>query len=715
VLLLAGVSLHAEVMPTHTWMNTEPGGGGAFSCIGAGPSGTIIACSDLSGVYRSVDRGKSWDVIGYYHGLTSTHASAVGFDQVAPNIIYVGTARGLFRSANAGEEFQQVIPSGYITDIAIAPSDPHVAYASRHPKHDSTQGQVYRTADRGLTWRRVFSASPSEKMRIVKLVVHPTDAETVYLVAGKTWFAESPGALYRSTDGGVNWSRLAEGCGEILDMALDPSDPRVMYVTTHVDLPGWQWAGCLYKSVDEGQTWEKKADHTGAVLLKEDQPEVVRVVDVGRDAQDPESGVWESVDGGGSWRRKSSPSDWDPGWQVRGWVYEKASAVAKTLGQDLSDPDAIFWVDGQFVFGSVDGGTRFQNLFTHEVRSGWWRTRGISNTCVISLAISEASPDEIYASFFDLGLWRSTDRGVSWQSCNHEDYTHDWKGRGGNTSTVLADPTRPGVVWATMAEPMSESTLLRSRGGGAIGSWEYANHGMPRGYISGLSLDRASHEDERTLFVTCDGDVYRSTDDGQQWSRVLADAACRFTAVDQLNGKLVYAGGEGGLWRSLEGGTLGTWQRIGTAEMVGGSIERFWSSGYEGVYDIRPDPSNSGWVYVAVKGKGKGLYRSKDSGDTWDKLWTDDYMRCVAVDPRNPDILYATSSAVMTSGGDPEGSHGVIRSTDGGKSWTQVNEGLAWPFAIPVAVDTQNPSVVFVGSPGTGYHKRVFGDRCVRP
>ena len=48
----------------HSWERTNPGGGGAFSTIGAGPSGIVIAGSDLSGAYRSIDYGKTWDVIG---------------------------------------------------------------------------------------------------------------------------------------------------------------------------------------------------------------------------------------------------------------------------------------------------------------------------------------------------------------------------------------------------------------------------------------------------------------------------------------------------------------------------------------------------------------------------------------------------------------------------------------------------------------------------
>src|SRR5262249_22970395 len=57
------------------WVNVNPGGGGAFTAIGAGPTGVIVAGSDLAGACRSLDHGASWEVIGAAHGLAHTHVS----------------------------------------------------------------------------------------------------------------------------------------------------------------------------------------------------------------------------------------------------------------------------------------------------------------------------------------------------------------------------------------------------------------------------------------------------------------------------------------------------------------------------------------------------------------------------------------------------------------------------------------------------------------
>ena len=77
--------------------------------------------------------------------------------------------------------------------------------------------------------------------------------------------------------------------------------------------------------------------------------------------------------------------------------------------------------------------------------------------------------------------------------------------------------------------------------------------GLPNWAACGLSVDRNSPAAQRTLYITMDGDVFRSTDDGATFSRVLTSTVSR-TAVDHFNSNYVYAGGDAGLFRSTDGG-----------------------------------------------------------------------------------------------------------------------------------------------------------------
>jgi photosystem II stability/assembly factor-like uncharacterized protein len=467
----------------------------------------------------------------------------------------------------------------------------------------------------------------------------------------------------------------------IEDMALDPSNPQTLFVTVKDE--------GVFKSTDDGQTWVHLADAWGRIFAK--TPQVLRVI--------TNMSVWETKDGGQRWAIKSTASDWtEPGWQPA-WHFGTGEGIS--MGNDMSDPDAYYWVNQQFVYGSFDGGTAFHGLHTREapLGSNSWSSTGVDNTEVYDLEISEVDHNLIYLGFWDMGIWRSRDHGLTWQSLNQDEF--GWEdGRGGDVRTILTDPARQQVVWAgsrrTDTGGRPSEYLIRSDNFGEPGSWVDVGEGLLDPNLApeiwGLSIDRTSPPDKRTLFVTAGGKVYRSMDDGYHWSAVFSTGSARITAVDHFDGNLVFAGG-GGFWRSTDGGE--TWMKAGLLEM-------------RGVYDIKTDPVNAGWVYVVCYGNGLGLYRSRDSGETWEHLWTNSVARGVAIHPTTPNILYATSSLNECCGAGPTGSAGVVRSTDSGQTWTQVNEGLPWPFAWPVEVDPADPSWVFIGAPGTGYYLRQF-------
>ncbi len=690
------------------WVNANPGAGGAFTSIGAGPTGIILCGSDLGGAYRSLDRGQSWDAIGYSRGLAAAHVSAVAFDPQDASILYLGTEYGVYRSGDGGGTFQQVSPDGYIAALMPAPSNPSIVYAPYHPGYGSTTTGLFKSTDRGVNWVSVNTNFPIG-LRITKLVVHPNNPSTLYVVSGADLFVSGAlPSLWKSTDGGTSWTRTGSSLGNIWDLAMDLGNPQVLYVTVYTGTPRSSWSGSVYKSSDGGLTWALKAGHTGCVLVKRDQPQTLWVIDPDRDEGDPEQGVWQSTDGGNTWSKKSDMRTWDSGWQAANWAYGGSGyGMAKVLGQDESDPNVICWTHWQFVFGSFDGGGRFENLFTRELSPGWWSSRGIENVAVTGVAISEANSTQMYTGYYDIGMWRSLDGGASWQSCNHPSFTGAWSGHGGCTVSIAPDPARASVVFATMGEEADLATVVKSTSSGAASSWTASNAGLPSGFVYGLSLDRTSPTTQRRLFVTSNGDVYRSPDDGASWSLAFNCNTCRVTAVDQFDGNLVYAGGEGGLWRSTDGGA--TWNASGPADLGGSNGAPLKEVQWTGVHAISTDPASTGRVYVAAYGTGKGIYRSSDRGSTWSKLRAGDFARGIAVNPSNPTELFATSSKAYKAGGSVGGSDGVLRSADGGQTWTSLNDGLAWPFAGPIAIDPSNTSKIIVGSPGTGFWIRNLG------
>jgi len=707
-------ALPAASPPQPLWQPTNPGGGGAFNTIAAGPTGIILAASDLSGAYRSLDRGQSWDVIGSTRGLTTTHVSGLGFDPTDPDILYLGTETGIFRSNDGGETFQPVLTSGYITDITFAPSNPNVGYAAHHSQYNIADGTIYKTTNRGQTWAKASNNTLPGNLHILELIVDWEDENVLYLLAGEGRFACGPAVLYESADGGQTWTRIAASLGQIADIALDPNDTNTLYLTTYGDVwdPGYQCitddpnGGYLYAGYFNGSwTWTQLTDQNNLgsrnlwVWPDADDQRALRVIDMDY----PE--IWETTDSGTTWQLLGSKDDWDTGWANVSFAYGASfNGDAKTLGIDLSDPDALLWVDSQFIWATRDDGRSFGPLHTTQAAPGRWQSRGADNIVTFGLALN-ADSTHVYLAMPDLGCFRSDDGGDTWQNCNDPNYVGTWDGNGGNSMTVAADPTRPNVVWITQANEIEGSphTLLRSDDYGA--TWTPADTGLPNGIPSGLSVDPHSPSGTRTLFITADGDVYRSLDDGNTWSLVLDCNGCRYTAVDAYDGNLVYAGGEAGFWRSTQGGAPGTWEQTGLPEMSGTLGGEFWDTYWEGVAAIRPDPLNPNWVYVAVFGKDRGLYRSQNGGQTWEHLLTDDYLHDAAVSPVDPDQLFAASSSALYSGGYDPASRGVLASSDGGQTWTPFNDGLPWPFANVLVIDPNPPHTLWLGSPGTGYYR----------
>ncbi len=712
-LVLLGLILCSLTAQSHQWERTNPGGGGAFNTIGASASGIIVVGSDLSGAYRSTDGGESWEVIGAAQGLTETHVSGLGFHPNDGDLIFIGTENGLFRSTDGGQSVTKVLDTGYITHIVFSPVADSIGYAAVHSAYNVADGTVYRTTDTGLHWEAVATDLPSG-LHILKLVVHPAEPQTVFLLTGAGRFTCGPAQVFRSTDGGQSWQLLTSQFSAVLDVAISPLPPYPLYLTTmHADCQApYYWTdleGALYRSTNGGDTWDQLSDYTGIILLDVQNTRTIRLID----PREPypwneRAGTFTSTDGGKTFTQTGSVTQWDTFYNHSVyWSYGTSfNGICKTIGRDLANPNHIFWVTSQWVFHSADDGNTFNNLFTKEITPGYWQSRGLDNVNPQCIAISPVDPNRVYVGYFDLGIWRSVDGGRSWQSSNDSLYTGSWEGHGGNCATIVADPTRVDVVWASQSENQNgeyPTYLLKSTRGADPGSWERADTGLPLEQIMGLSVDPNSPENQRVLFVTAATDVYKSTDDGLTWQKVLDCDGCRFTAVDAFNRQLVYAGGERGLFVSRDGGN--TWQEVGLPEMRAPAGSNYWDWNYQGIFDVQTDPHQPNTVYVVVHGPGKGLYRSTDAGNTWTKLLTDDFLRKVALVPAIENLIYATSSSAYQAGGYDPRSRGVLFSSNGGTTWFTQNEGMAYPFALAVAVDATLHPLVFVGAPGTGFQK----------
>lgn len=701
-----GQQAYAQVQ--HNWIRTNPGGGGAFSTAGITANGTLVALSDLSGVYVSKDEGETWTVHGSAHGLTVTHASAFAADPNDGNTFWIGTEVGIFHTTDAGQHFTHILEDGYIEDIHICPANHQRIYVLYHPYYDSW-GTVYRSDDGGNTWMEVNQNLPSD-LRLLKIRSAPNDDDVVYVMSGQGRFACSEASLFKSTDGGKTWTEIATSLPQIMDFAIHPNNPNTLYVTTmHADCDSpYYYAddyfdGAFYRSTNGGNTFSKTGDQTGNIFINPDNPQQIRLIDLRFPYPwNPDVGVWRSNNGGTAWFREADMSNWVPGWNddpihARGASF---NGFTKTLFAKEDNWNKIIWAESQQIHYTTDGGNHFRVISTKKVGPDRWISTGCDNIVGHVIATTPADPNVIYMGGYDLGLWVSEDGGQSWERRMPEGTEFTWEEeQGSNTTVLLADPDRSGVVWASFQYSLDDqAAIFKSTDRGK--TWTNVSTGLPDPIVlNSLVLDPNSPTTNRTLYVVADGAIYRSTNDGHSWEEFYYTWGLETVAVDPFTEGELYAGGEGGLLRYSQN----QWEEITDDDMYTGSEAlTFLDYGWEGVFNIVPDPNTPGRIYVVVYGEGKGLYRSDDWGDTWTKILTNDYMRDVLVVPDHPEILYATSSSAYLAGGYDPASFGIMVSTDTGHTWQDASQGMAWPLAGDMAINHVDPLQLWVWTLGPG-------------
>src|SRR6201993_568758 len=130
-----------------------------------------------------------------------------------PRVIYVGAAAGgIFKTVNGGNTWESIFddqPNPSIGDLALAPSNPSILYVGTgeaNNRQSSSWGNgVYKSMDPGATFTHL---GLKETHHIGRIVVHPTDPNTVYVAAqGDLWGPNKERGVYKSTDGGATWTQ----------------------------------------------------------------------------------------------------------------------------------------------------------------------------------------------------------------------------------------------------------------------------------------------------------------------------------------------------------------------------------------------------------------------------------------------------------------------------------------------------------------------------
>lgn len=241
------------------------------------------------------------------------------------------------------------------------------------------------------------------------------------------------------------------------------------------------------------------------------------------------------------------------------------------------------------------------------------------------------------------------------------------------------------------------------------------------GTMSGriTAIEGVNNDDGKTIYVgTAGGGIWKSTNAGASYKSIF-DKYCQSIgaiAIDQSKPTTIYVGtGESNMRNSVSIG-IGMFKSTD----AGANWKAIGLDSTEHISKIVIDPTNSNTVYVAVPGplwsdsKHRGLYKSTNGGETWEKiLYINEKTGCadLLMDPTNPNVLFASTWEFrrqpysFNSGG--KGS-GLFKSTDGGKTWKEITNGLPpKPFgriAMALAPSEPKKMLAIVESSKTGLY-----------
>ena len=231
------------------------------------------------GVWKTVNAGTTWTPL--FDGEGSYSIGCVTIDPNNPCTIWVGSGEnnsqrsvsygdGLYKSNDCGASWEKMglENSEHIGRILVDPRDSNVIFVAAQGPLWAPGGDrgLYKTSDGGETWE--LSLEISEDTGVSDVVCDPRNPDVMYASAYQrrrhTWTLVNGGpesALYKSVDGGENWSKLESGLptGDVgrIGLAVAPADPDVVYAI--VEAAGDE--GGFYRSTNAGASWEKRCDY----------------------------------------------------------------------------------------------------------------------------------------------------------------------------------------------------------------------------------------------------------------------------------------------------------------------------------------------------------------------------------------------------------------------------------------------------------------------
>jgi photosystem II stability/assembly factor-like uncharacterized protein len=650
-------------------------------------------------------------------------------DPSVANTVYAATASGgVWKSTDSGSTFNYAWDAAITQAIgAIAITSAGVLYAGTgeaNPGGGSASFPgtgVYRSTDRGVTWQSVGLTGTN---RIGRIVIDPTNENRILVAAtGNLYVPGGDRGLYRTTDGGANWTRVLAGANSTTgasDVALDPADPNRIYVTMwdHQRMPGSRRYGGvgsgLFRSTDGGASFTRlgstlpaSGTNVGRMGVAVAKSDANRVYAIAANATGNFLGFWTSTNRGDTWTQITNTSALNSSQSTFGWWFSRifVDPVApqhifvpgvpmlesSNAGGSWTSNSSSFHVDqhavafdprvANRVFFGNDGGI-YRSTANGSLSGSWTKTTRLGNMQFYTVAVSQQDVSRISGGLQDNGSVRSWS---AWGSYY-----------GGDGLQNLIDPTNHQKVYACS----QNGSCGRSTNGGNSMSGFGSTTSDRRAWLTPVVFDPSNP----AIMYYGGNRLNRSTNSAQSWTAISGDLSrgssgstsyntISTIAVAKTSAATIYVGTDDGrIWVTRNTGS--TWTEIGT------SLPQRW------VTRLTVDPTDANLVYATFSGYTTGdsaahVYRTTNGGTSWQQIsgnLPNAPVNDLVLDPQNRNALYVGTDV------------GVFTSIDAGATWSAAGTGLPVVSVMDLATAVSGGrTLITAGTYGLGVYRLDVG------
>lgn len=537
--------------------------------------GHLYTFNEERGLFKTVDGGDSWEKILYINNRVGVVDLVM--DPSDPNTLYAtawertrkawghtasGEGSGIYKTTDGGNSWEK-LTNGFPTGqgvgriaVDVAPSNPNVVYAlldNHFPDPDSTGsergprrigGEVYRSDDRGATWRKVNEERVPAGYDFCIIKISPDNEDVVYLPGQRFLASEDGGKTYRQIEGTL--VHLLPHGSRVLhldqhELWINPQDPDHMLLGND---------GGIHLSYDRGESWL----HLNNLPIGE-------FYAVSVDMETPYNIYGGTQDAAALWGPSTHVVEWgvdDPWKHV--YLDRWGGGDSYFTYRDPTDPDVIYY---EHQFGDLRRKEMAADTAPRIRPRAMEGQPALRPNWMTPFFISHYDPRTLY--YGANILFKSVDRGDTWRAIS-PDLTSQPPIQGnvpfGTLTSVSESPLQRGLLY-TGAD---DGYIHVTRDDGA--TWARIDGGLPQKWVSRVA---ASRYDLRTVYVSFTGYrdddfekyVYRSTDLGESWVSISANLPSEpinVIAEDPTDARILYVGTDLGVYASVDGGA--TWHSL---------------------------------------------------------------------------------------------------------------------------------------------------------